>query len=149
MIRMKVSCLPVSGSRLQHNHQVTETQRIDETQIELARMYAHVQATQDKKMIKKLNRAGIIIPSKKKDSGKILLPSNDLNNLTTPPSSAVTSPKECPRTEPKKLKGFKALLAGSPFVRGTLSTTKKRKERRNHEQTSPSSYDFSTDNSLG
>lgn len=135
---------------------------IDETQIQLARMYAHVQATQDKKMIKKLNRAGVIIPSKKKDSGKILLPSNGFNNLTTPSSSSavtppssvtssssVTSPKECPRTEPKKLKGFKALLAGSPFVRGALSTTKKRKERRDHEQTSPSSYDFSTGNSLG
>lgn len=113
---------------------------IDETQIELARMYAHVQATQDKKMIKKLNRAGIIIHSKK-NSKNVLIPSNDLN---TPPSSAA-SPNECPRTEPKKLKGLKALLAGSPFVR---STAKKRRDRKIN-QGSPSSYDFSTDNSFG
>lgn len=112
---------------------------IDETQIELARMYAHVQATQDKKMIKKLNRAGVIIPSKK-NCNKVLIPSNNLN---TPPSSAVSSPGECPRTEPKKLKGFKALLAGSPFVRSV-------KKRKDNQPSSPASYNYDHDNnSLG
>ena len=61
---------------------------ITDTELELARLYAHVHASHDKKMIKKLNRAGVYIPSSSKKN-KFLLTNN--------PEGACKTPQKTPK----------------------------------------------------
>lgn len=91
--------------------------KITETELELARLYAHVQASQDKKMIKKLNRAGVYIPSSSKKN-KLVLANN--------PEAACKTPQKTPK--PAKI---------ATSIKKLFSTAKK--SRNNSRQYSPSS----------
>lgn len=99
-----------------------ETGGIGDTELELARMYAHVQSTQNKKMIKKLNRAGVVVPPSSTKKSK-------LNPVT--PGSATPSSSKTP-------------LKISSSLRALFSSAKKKstKKRLLGGCDSPSSYDL-------
>lgn len=83
-----------------------KTDGISETELELARLYAHVHASKDKRMIKKLNRAGVVIPTSAKKAKAASGTLSDANAVKTPaktPSrSRITSLKSIFSSSKKK-----------------------------------------------
>jgi hypothetical protein len=106
-----------------------ESGGIGDTELELARMYAHVQSTQDKKMIKKLNRAGVILPPSSTKKSKLF--------PMTPGSATPASSKT-----PGKI---------SSSLKAIFSSAKKKstKKRLLGDCESPSSYDLADTTSNG
>ena len=104
-----------------------KTESISETELELARLYAHVHASKDKRLIKKLNRAGVMIPSAKKAKG------------TSHPPHAEENPCKTPAKTPSrsKISSFKSMF----------SSAKKKSALKHAEDTdaSPSSDDLVID----
>ena len=94
-----------------------KTSGISETELELARLYAHVQASQDKKMIKKLNRAGVTLPASAKK----------VKNNPTP--VCIENPNsKTPMKTPKLKMSLKSIFSSAKKRQEQQSSLKNREE---------------------
>lgn len=96
----------------------TSGDKMSDTDLELARLYAHVQSTNNKKMIKKINRAGVILPTSTKK-----------NRLIANSDAACKTPQKTPK--PTK-------FAGS--IKKLFSTAKKATSHRTSPPPSPDDH---------
>ena len=109
---------------------------IGETELELARLYAHVQSTQDKKMIKKLNRAGVVIPVSGKKSK--INPGLDTPSTSKTPKTKISSSLKAIFSSAKKKSTKKRLLTTDSPSSYDIFSQSKEKDAGDTSVTTPS-----------